>query len=51
MAKFFATARYCTRRGNVGRWSATLDADDINAPVQLAQATVENGIAAHRKLM
>jgi len=37
MAKFFATARYCTRRGNVGRWSATLDADDINAPVQLAR--------------
>ncbi|AMK23263.1 hypothetical protein GG804_01920 [Sphingomonas histidinilytica] len=41
MGKFFATARYCTRSGNLGRWSDTIDADDIDDALRLAQAAVE----------
>ncbi|MHA3790545.1 hypothetical protein [Sphingomonas sp. YL-JM2C] len=41
MARFFATARYCTPGGNQGDWSETVEADDIGTALRRAQSIFE----------
>jgi hypothetical protein len=41
MPRFLATARYCTRGGNPGHWSGSIEAGDIHRALRQAQAIVE----------